>query len=355
MIFILSGVFCPSSREFGFMTVKIAINGFGRIGRNIFRACRQAQDLHVVAINDLNPAPVLAHLLKYDSVRGAFPEPVSGADGALEVAGREIPVFECQDPAQLPWRELGVDIVLEATGKFTQRERAARHLAAGAGRVIITAPGDNEDITLCLGINQDRYDPARHRVISNASCTTNCLAPVAKVLLEEFGLVKGMMTTVHAYTNGQHVLDYPAQDLRRARAAALSMIPTTTGAARAVAKVLPELAGRLDGLAVRVPTPNVSLISLVAELGRTVTIDEVNKAFRTAAEGRLKGILDYCEEPLVSVDFNGNPASSTIDSLSTNVIGGNMVNVLSWYDNEWGYSNRVVDLVRFVAGRENQG
>jgi len=336
------------------MTVKIAINGFGRIGRNIFRACRQAQDLHVVAINDLNPAPVLAHLLKYDSVRGAFPEPVSGSNGALEVAGREIPVFECQDPAQLPWRELGVDLVLEATGKFTQREQAARHLAAGAARVIITAPGDNEDITLCLGVNQDRYDPVRHRVISNASCTTNCLAPVAKVLLEEFGLVKGMMTTVHAYTNGQHVLDYPAQDLRRARAAALSMIPTTTGAARAVAKVLPELEGRLDGLAVRVPTPNVSLISLVAELGRSVTIDEVNSAFRSAAEGRLKGILDYCEEPLVSVDFNGNPASSTIDALSTNVIGGNMVKVLSWYDNEWGYSNRVVDLVRFVAGRENQ-
>ena len=336
------------------MTVKIAINGFGRIGRNIFRACRQAQDLHVVAINDLNPAPVLAHLLKYDSVRGAFPEPVSGSNGALEVAGREIPVFECQDPAQLPWRDLGVDLVLEATGKFTQREQAARHLAAGAARVIITAPGDNEDITLCLGVNQDRYDPVRHRVISNASCTTNCLAPVAKVLLEEFGLVKGMMTTVHAYTNGQHVLDYPAQDLRRARAAALSMIPTTTGAARAVAKVLPELEGRLDGLAVRVPTPNVSLISLVAELGRSVTIDEVNSAFRSAAEGRLKGILDYCEEPLVSVDFNGNPASSTIDALSTNVIGGNMVKVLSWYDNEWGYSNRVVDLVRFVAGRENQ-
>jgi len=336
------------------MTVKIAINGFGRIGRNIFRACRQAQDLHVVAINDLNPAPVLAHLLKYDSVRGAFPEPVSGSNGALEVAGREIPVFECQDPAQLPWRDLGVDLVLEATGKFTQREQAARHLAAGAARVIITAPGDNEDITLCLGVNQDRYDPVRHRVISNASCTTNCLAPVAKVLLEEFGLVKGMMTTVHAYTNGQHVLDYPAQDLRRARAAALSMIPTTTGAARAVAKVLPELEGRLDGRAVRVPTPNVSLISLVAELGRSVTIDEVNSAFRSAAEGRLKGILDYCEEPLVSVDFNGNPASSTIDALSTNVIGGNMVKVLSWYDNEWGYSNRVVDLVRFVAGRENQ-
>jgi glyceraldehyde 3-phosphate dehydrogenase len=336
------------------MTVKIAINGFGRIGRNIFRAFRQAQDLHVVAINDLNPAPVLAHLLKYDSVRGAFPEPVSGSNGALEVAGREIPVFECQDPAQLPWRDLGVDLVLEATGKFTQREQAARHLAAGAARVIITAPGDNEDITLCLGVNQDRYDPVRHRVISNASCTTNCLAPVAKVLLEEFGLVKGMMTTVHAYTNGQHVLDYPAQDLRRARAAALSMIPTTTGAARAVAKVLPELEGRLDGLAVRVPTPNVSLISLVAELGRSVTIDEVNSAFRSAAEGRLKGILDYCEEPLVSVDFNGNPASSTIDALSTNVIGGNMVKVLSWYDNEWGYSNRVVDLVRFVAGRENQ-
>jgi glyceraldehyde 3-phosphate dehydrogenase len=254
-----------------------------------------------------------------------------------------------QDPVDLPWRELGVDIVLEATGKFTERACAAKHLDAGAGRVIITAPGCGEDITLCMGINHTRFDPEAHRVISNASCTTNCLAPVVKVLMENFGVVKGMMTTVHAYTNGQQILDYPAQDLRRARAAGLSMIPTTTGAARAVAKVLPQLAGRLDGIAVRVPTPNVSLISLVTETERSTDIETVNRALQTASEGALKGIMAYCEEPLVSVDYNGHPASSVVDALSTNVLGGNMVKVLAWYDNEWGYSNRVVDLVRYVA------
>jgi glyceraldehyde 3-phosphate dehydrogenase len=331
------------------MAVKVAINGFGRIGRSIFRAAWAAEDVEIVAINDLNPAKVLAHLLKYDSVRGTFAPPVQPTAKGLMVAGRLVHVYEMQDPVDLPWRELGVDIVLEATGKFTERACAAKHLDAGAGRVIITAPGCGEDITLCMGINHTRFDPEAHRVISNASCTTNCLAPVVKVLMENFGVVKGMMTTVHAYTNGQQILDYPAQDLRRARAAGLSMIPTTTGAARAVAKVLPQLAGRLDGIAVRVPTPNVSLISLVTETERSTDIETVNRALQTASEGALKGIMAYCEEPLVSVDYNGHPASSVVDALSTNVLGGNMVKVLAWYDNEWGYSNRVVDLVRYVA------
>jgi glyceraldehyde 3-phosphate dehydrogenase len=331
------------------MAVKVAINGFGRIGRSIFRAAWAAEDVEIVAINDLNPAKVLAHLLKYDSVRGTFAPPVQTTAKGLMVAGRLVHVYEMQDPVDLPWRELGVDIVLEATGKFTERACAAKHLDAGAGRVIITAPGCGEDITLCMGINHTRFDPEAHRVISNASCTTNCLAPVVKVLMESFGVVKGMMTTVHAYTNGQQILDYPAQDLRRARAAGLSMIPTTTGAARAVAKVLPQLAGRLDGIAVRVPTPNVSLISLVTETERSTDIEAVNRALQTASEGVLKGIMAYCEEPLVSVDYNGHPASSVVDALSTNVLGGNMVKVLAWYDNEWGYSNRVVDLVRYVV------
>jgi glyceraldehyde 3-phosphate dehydrogenase len=331
------------------MAVKVAINGFGRIGRSIFRAAWAAKDIEIVAINDLNSADVLAHLLKYDSVRGTFSPPVQVTGNGLMIADRLVRVCEKQDPADLPWRELGIDIALEATGKFTERAAAAKHLDAGAGRVIITAPGTGEDITLCMGINHHKFDPALHRVISNASCTTNCLAPVAKVLMENFGIVKGMMTTVHAYTNGQQILDYPAKDLRRARAAALSMIPTTTGAARAVAKVLPELAGRLDGIAVRVPTPNVSLISLVAETKKPTDIATVNRAFQEAAGGPLHGILAYCEDPLVSVDFNGNPASSVVDALSTNVLGGNMVKVLAWYDNEWGYSNRVVDLVRHVA------
>jgi glyceraldehyde 3-phosphate dehydrogenase len=331
------------------MAVKVAINGFGRIGRSIFRAAWAAEDVEIVAINDLNPAKVLAHLLKYDSVRGTFAPPVQTTAKGLMVAGRLVHVYEMHDPVDLPWRELGVDIVLEATGKFTERACAAKHLDAGAGRVIITAPGCGEDITLCMGINHTRFDPEVHRVISNASCTTNCLAPVVKVLMEKFGVVKGMMTTVHAYTNGQQILDYPAQDLRRARAAGLSMIPTTTGAARAVAKVLPQLAGRLDGIAVRVPTPNVSLISLVTETERSTDIEAVNRALQTASEGVLKGIMAYCEEPLVSVDYNGHPASSVVDALSTNVLGGNMVKVLAWYDNEWGYSNRVVDLVRYVA------
>jgi glyceraldehyde 3-phosphate dehydrogenase len=333
------------------MAVKVAINGFGRIGRNIFRAAWADPQIDIVAINDLNPAAVLAHLLKYDSVRGTFGPEVALCDGGLRVDGHTVRVLEKQDPAELPWRELGVHMVLEATGQFTGRADAERHLAAGAQRVIITAPGCDEDITLCMGINHHKYDPAAHRILSNASCTTNCLAPVAKVLMDGFGLVKGMVTTVHAYTNGQQILDYPDRDLRRARAAGLSMIPTTTGAARAVAKVLPELAGRLDGIAVRVPTPNVSLISLVAETERNTTIEQVNEALRRAAEGPLAGVLAFCDQPLVSVDFNGHPASSIVDGLSTNVLGGNLVKVLSWYDNEWGYSNRLADLVKYVASR----
>jgi glyceraldehyde 3-phosphate dehydrogenase len=332
------------------MAVKTVINGFGRIGRNIFRAAWSNPDLEIVAINDLNPAATLAHLLKYDSVRGPFAATVQTGEDCLLVDGRRIRVFQEHDPAALPWRKLEIALALEATGQFTERESAARHLQAGAQRVIITAPGHNADVTICMGVNQTAYDPARHRIISNASCTTNCLAPVAKVLLENFGIVKGMMTTVHAYTNGQHILDYPAEDLRRARAAALSMIPTSTGAARAVGLVLPQLQGKLDGIAVRVPTPNVSLISLIVETERDTTVEQVNGALEQAAGSDLKGILQFCTEPLVSVDFNGNSASSIVDALSTNVLGGNMVKVLSWYDNEWGYSNRVIDLARHVCG-----
>jgi glyceraldehyde 3-phosphate dehydrogenase len=331
------------------MTVKAAINGFGRIGRSIFRAAWSSRDLDIVAINDLNSAATLAHMLKYDSVRGTFEAPVSAEKDHLLVGGRKIPVFGEQDPGTLPWSGLGIDLVLEATGKFTCRADAEKHLQAGAPKVIITAPGQDADVTLCMGVNESSFDPRRHRVISNASCTTNCLAPVAKVLLENFGIVKGMMTTVHAYTNGQHILDYPDDDLRRARAAALSMIPTTTGAARAVGLVLPQLQGKLDGIAVRVPTPNVSLISLIVETERPTGVEEVNRKLREAADTYLKGILQFCTEPLVSVDFNGNPSSSIIDAVSTNVLGGNMVKVLAWYDNEWGYSNRVVDLARHVC------
>lgn len=333
------------------MAVKVAINGFGRIGRNIFRAAWSSSDLDIVAINDLNSASTLAHLLKYDSVRGTFQAPVSIEDDCLIVGDRRICVTRELDPGALPWEKLGIDLVLEATGKFTARDDAAKHLSAGAGQVIITAPGQDADVTLCMGVNESVFDPHRHRIISNASCTTNCLATVAKVLLKNFGFVKGMMTTVHAYTNGQHLLDYPDDDLRRARAAALSMIPTTTGAARAVGLVLPELAGKLEGIAVRVPTPNVSLISLVTETEKSTSIAEVNKALQDAAETSLRGILEFCAEPLVSVDFNGNPASAIVDALSTNVLGGNMVKVLAWYDNEWGYSNRVVDLARYISNK----
>ena len=331
------------------MTQKIAINGFGRIGRNLLRIMAQSDELDVVAINDLTSAETLAHLFKYDSVHGTFAGDVSVDGENLVINGRSIQILSERNPAVLPWRELEVEVVIESTGLFTAHDKAAMHIEAGAKRVVISAPGKDADITICMGINEEKFDPEAHRIISNASCTTNCLAPVAKVLMQRFGIVRGMMTTIHAYTNDQSVLDLPHQDLRRARAAAMSMIPTTTGAAKAVSLVLPELKGKLDGMAVRVPTPNVSLVDLVVETEKMTTIEEVNAAMKEAAEGEMKGILDYCELPLVSRDFNGCPASSTFDSLTTNVIGGNMVKVLSWYDNEWGYSNRVFDLVRYIA------
>lgn len=331
------------------MAAKIAINGFGRIGRNVFRAAYGITDIEIVAINDLTDAATLAHLLKYDSVHGTFAADVHADGDSLVVDGRTIRILKEKDPAALPWKQLGIDIAIESTGRFTDREDADKHRQAGAGKVVISAPGKNADITICMGVNEANYLPATQHVVSNASCTTNCLAPVAKVLLEQFGIVKGLMTTVHSYTNDQQILDLPHKDLRRGRAACLSMIPTSTGAAKAVGLVMPQLIGKLDGMAVRVPTPNVSLIDLVVETERKTTIAEVNGALKQAAEGPLKGILEYCEEPLVSRDFNGNPASSVIDALTTNVIGGNMVKVISWYDNEWGYSNRLLDLVRYVA------
>jgi len=333
------------------MAAKVAINGFGRIGRNVFRAASGASDIEIVAINDLTDAGTLAHLLKYDSIHGTYAAEV-GYDGeALVVNGKKIRVLKEKDPAALPWKQLGVDIAIESTGRFTSREDADRHLQAGARKVVISAPGKNADLTVCMGVNEGQYDSASHHVVSNASCTTNCLAPLAKVLMERFGIVKGMMTTIHSYTNDQQILDLPHKDLRRARAAALSMIPTTTGAAKAVGLVLPQLKGKLDGMAVRVPTPNVSLIDLVVETQQPTSIEEVNATLKAAAVGGLKGILEYCEIPLVSRDFNGTSASSIIDAESTNVIGGNMVKVLSWYDNEWGYSNRLLDLVTHIARR----
>jgi len=333
------------------MTVRVAINGFGRIGRNVLRASLGNKDMEFVAINDITDAATLAHLLKYDSVFGKIDAEVKVKDNALVLNGKEIRITAERDPAKLPWKELGVDVALECTGLFTNREKAEGHLTAGAKRVVISAPAKNEDITICMGVNHEKYDPANHRVISNASCTTNCLSPVAKVLHEKAGIVKGLMTTVHAYTNDQKILDLPHKDLRRARAAALSMIPTSTGAAKAVSLVLPELKGKLDGLAVRVPVPTVSLVDLVAEVQRPVTAEELNASFKEAADGKLKGILEYCEEECVSVDFKANPHSSIIDAPSTKVIGGNMVKVLSWYDNEWGFSNRMKDLILYMASR----
>jgi glyceraldehyde 3-phosphate dehydrogenase len=331
------------------MSAKVAINGFGRIGRNVFRAARGIPDIEIVAINDLTDAATLAHLLKYDSVHGTFAAEVRTDGESLVVDGKTIRVLKERDPAALPWKQLGIDIAIESTGHFTNREEAEKHRHAGAPKVILSAPGKNADITICMGVNEANYDPGIHHVVSNASCTTNCLAPVAKVLLEQFGIVKGLMTTVHSYTNDQQILDLPHKDLRRGRAACLSMIPTSTGATKAAGLVLPQLKGKLDGMAVRVPTPNVSLIDLVVETEKHTTVEEVNAALKAAADGPLKGILEYCEAPLVSRDFNGNPASSIIDALTTNVIGGNMVKVISWYDNEWGYSNRLLDLVRYVA------
>ena len=333
------------------MAVKIAINGFGRIGRNVFRAAQGVKGFEIVAVNDLTDPASLAHLLKYDSVHGIFDGEVSATDSAIVVNGKSIQVCKEKDPAALPWKQLGVDIVIESTGRFTDRADAQKHIDAGAKKVIISAPAKGEDLTVVMGVNEDTYQPASHHILSNASCTTNCLAPVAKVLLEQFGITKGLMTTVHAYTNDQMILDLPHKDLRRARAAAMSMIPTTTGAAKAVSLVLPQLKGKLDGLAVRVPTPNVSLVDLVVTTEKETTVAEVNAALKAAANGPLKGVLVFCEEPLVSKDFNGNPASSIVDSLTTAVIGGNMVKVMSWYDNEWGYSNRIVDLVALLIAK----
>lgn len=329
--------------------VKVGINGFGRIGRLVFRAALNNPEIEVVAVNDLTDAKMLAHLLKYDSVHGTLEEEVTVDGDSFVVAGKRVKVLAERDPAQIPWKDLGVEIVVESTGRFTNRADAAKHLEAGAKKVVISAPGKEEDITIVMGVNEEKYDPANHHVISNASCTTNCLAPFAKVLHEKFGIKRGMMTTIHSYTNDQQILDLPHKDFRRARAAAMSMIPTTTGAAKAVALVLPELKGKLNGMAVRVPTPNVSLVDLVAELDKEVTVEEVNAAFKEAAEGELKGILAYTELPLVSSDYNHTTVSSTVDGLSTMVMEGKMVKVLSWYDNEFGYSNRVVDLVEYIA------
>ena len=335
------------------MSIRVAINGFGRIGRNVLRAAKQSgtNDLDFVAVNDLTESSTLAHLFRHDSVHGTYRGSVELSDDGIVVDGDDIRVLSERDPANLPWRELEVDVVVESTGIFRTRELASRHLEAGARKVIISAPANDEDITIVLGVNHDRYDPATHHLISNASCTTNCLAPVAKVLSERFGFVRGLMTTIHAYTSGQAVLDGPHKDLRRARAAAVSMIPTTTGAARAISLVLPELEGKLDGMAIRVPTPDVSLVDLVAELETDASPGAVNGALRAAAANELAGILRVEDEPLVSVDFVGESASSVVDAPSTSVMGDRMVKVLVWYDNEWGYSSRVVDLVRFVGDR----
>jgi glyceraldehyde 3-phosphate dehydrogenase len=331
------------------MAVKVGINGFGRIGRNIMRAALDNHDIDFVAVNDLTNAATLAHLLKYDSVLGNLEASVTAGDNAISVDGDQFQVLSVKDPAQLPWKDLGVDVVFESTGLFTNREAAAKHLTAGAKRVVITAPAKGPDITVVVGVNADKYDPAKHQIVSNASCTTNCLAPVAKVLHERFGLRKGWMSTVHAYTNDQNLLDLPHKDLRRARAAAMSIIPTTTGAATAVGEVLPELKGRLDGIAMRVPTPNVSVVDLTAILDKKATAEEVNGAFQDAANGPLKGILLCSNEELVSIDFRGNAYSSIVDEPYTKVMDGDFVKVLSWYDNEWGYSNRCVDLIEIMA------
>jgi glyceraldehyde 3-phosphate dehydrogenase len=333
------------------MAVRVGINGFGRIGRNIMRATLAHDDVDFVAVNDLTNAATLAHLLKYDSVIGNLSAEVKATADGISVDGDEFKVFAQKDPAQLPWKDLGVDVVFESTGIFTNREGAQKHLDAGAKKVIITAPAKGPDVTVVLGVNDDVYDPSKHHIISNASCTTNCLAPLAKVIHEQFGIVKGWMTTIHSYTNDQQLLDLPHKDLRRARAAALSMIPTTTGAASAVGEVLPQLKGKLDGFSMRVPTPNVSVVDLNVVLSKKATGDEVNDALRAAAAGPLKGILAMSDEPLVSIDFKGNPHSSIVDSAYTKVIEGDLLKVLSWYDNEWGYSNRCVDLLRKLAAR----
>lgn len=333
------------------MPVKVGINGFGRIGRNVLRAGLNDPEIEWVAANDLTDTRTLAHLLKYDSVLGPLAASVKAEGDSIVVNGKSIRVFALKDPAELPWESLGVQIVVESTGKFTDANQAKKHLRGPVKKVIITAPAKNEDVTLVLGVNEGMYDPARHHIISNASCTTNCLAPLVKVVHENFQIVKGSMTTIHSYTNDQNVLDFPHKDLRRARAAAINMIPTTTGAAKAIGLVIPELKGKLDGLAIRVPTPNVSLVDLVAQTARNTTAEEVNAALKAAAEGPLKGILAYTEDPVVSSDLMHHPASSIVDAALTKVLDGNLVKVMSWYDNEWGYSLRVVDLIKFIAAK----
>lgn len=331
------------------MGFKVGINGFGRIGRNLFRAGHKEVDF--VAVNDITDAKTLAHLLKYDSVLGQFEANVKALDDKIVVNGKEVKVLTVKDPAILPWKDLGVDIVVESTGLFTKREDAEKHLKGGAKKVIISAPATNPDITIVLGVNQKDYNPQNHNIISNASCTTNCVAPVTFILHKNLKIVKGNMTTIHAYTNDQRILDLPHKDLRRARAAGVSMIPTTTGAAKAVGLVLPELKGKLDGIAIRVPVPNVSLIDLVCVVEKETSKDEVNEMFKMASESELKGIIQYCDEPLVSVDFMKNPHSAIFDALSTNVIEKNLVKVMAWYDNEWGYSMRLLDLIKYVGER----
>ena len=331
------------------MAVKVGINGFGRIGRNFLRACNKTKGIDIVAINDLTDSKTLGHLLKYDSVHGIFDADVKATDSSIIVNGKEIKILAKTDPATLPWKELGADVVLESTGRFTDRAGATKHLDAGAKWVIISAPAKEPDVTVCMGVNEETLDPKKHRIISNASCTTNCLAPVAKVLHSEFGIIRGLMTTIHSYTNDQRILDLPHKDLRRARAAAMNMIPTTTGAAKAVGLVLPELKGKLDGMSIRVPTPNVSVIDLVAELSKDATAEEINSALKKASEGAMMGILEYSDEPLVSSDLNGNGHSSIVDSFLTKVIEGRMVKVISWYDNEWGYSSRIRDLILYLT------
>jgi glyceraldehyde 3-phosphate dehydrogenase len=331
------------------MAIKVGINGFGRIGRNIMRAAMAHDEIDIVAVNDLTDAATLAHLLKYDSILGNLAADIKASGDSITVDGDTFKVLAQKDPAQLPWKDLGVDVVFESTGRFTNREEAAKHIAGGAKRVIVTAPAKKPDATFVIGVNHETYDPAKHQVISNASCTTNCLAPIAKVIHESFGITKGWMTTCHAYTNDQQLLDLPHKDLRRARAAALSIIPTTTGAAAAVGEVLPALKGKLDGISLRVPTPTVSVIDLNVLVDKTTTAEDVNAKFKAAADGPLKGLLEYVSAPLVSIDFRGNPHSASLDAPSTKVMDGNFVKVLAWYDNEWGYSSRCVDLILYMA------
>jgi glyceraldehyde 3-phosphate dehydrogenase len=330
------------------MSIKVGINGFGRIGRLVLRAGYKNKDLEFLAVNDLTDAKTLAHLLKYDSIHGIVDAEVKAKDGAISIGGKDIRVLAEREPEKLPWKDLGVDVVLESTGRFTDRAGGEKHLKAGAKKVVISAPAKNPDVTFVLGVNQEVYDKTKHDIISMGSCTTNCLAPIVKILQVEFGIEYGLMTTIHSYTNDQVILDFPHKDLRRARAAALSMIPTTTGAARAISEVVPEVKGRLDGMAIRVPTPNVSLVDLVVNLSKSTTKEEMNNAFKRYADGPMKGILACTEEELVSSDFNDDPHSSTVDLQSTTVVGGKMAKILSWYDNEWGFSSRMVDVLAFV-------